>query len=80
MLTIVQIVADAGAPYEEVKHNGYVVLCSTSMGGHLGWFQPGGERWFSKAVSPPFSCNLTMPLPRRFRLIEVQSINVIRLI
>ncbi|QDS77044.1 hypothetical protein FKW77_006745 [Venturia effusa] len=44
------IVADAGAPYEEVKHNGYVVLCSTDLGGHLAWFEPGGERWFSKAA------------------------------
>ncbi|KAE9977106.1 hypothetical protein EG328_001159 [Venturia inaequalis] len=44
------VVADAGAPYEEVKHNGYVVLCSTSMGGHLGWFEQGGGRWFSRAA------------------------------
>ncbi|TID20296.1 alpha/beta fold family hydrolase [Venturia nashicola] len=44
------IVADVGAPYEEVKHNGYVVLCSTSLGGHLSWFEPGGERWFSRVA------------------------------
>jgi predicted alpha/beta-fold hydrolase len=46
-------VVDFAAPYEEVKHNGYVVLCSTSMGGHLSWFEVGGERWFSRAVSWP---------------------------
>ena len=35
-------------PIEEVKRNPYVVLCTTSMGGHLSWFEIGGSRWFIK--------------------------------
>lgn len=36
----------AALPYEEAKQNPYAVLLTTSMGGHLSWFQPGGGRWF----------------------------------
>lgn len=45
------VVCDEVLPYEEVKVTPYVVLCTTSMGGHLGWFETGGSRWFVKPVS-----------------------------
>ena len=37
-------------PYEEFKQNPYTVLCSTSLGGHLCWFELGGGRWHSRPV------------------------------
>ncbi|KAL9084730.1 MAG: hypothetical protein Q9159_005085 [Coniocarpon cinnabarinum] len=37
-------------PTREVFKNPYAVLCRTSMGGHLGWFEIGGTRWFPKSV------------------------------
>ena len=46
----VQIAVDEAVPYEEIKQNPYVVMCSTSTGGHLSWFEVGGTRWFSKPV------------------------------
>lgn len=45
-----QIAVDEAVPYEEIKQNPYVVMCSTSTGGHLSWFEVGGTRWFSKPV------------------------------
>ncbi|KAM0252123.1 hypothetical protein ACHAQJ_007863 [Trichoderma viride] len=38
-----------GLPIEEAKQNPYVVLVVTSFGGHLGWFQQDGSRWFVQA-------------------------------
>ncbi|ETN40820.1 uncharacterized protein HMPREF1541_05100 [Cyphellophora europaea CBS 101466] len=35
-------------PVQEVQVTPYVVLCSTTLGGHLGWFENGGGRWFVK--------------------------------
>ncbi|KAL9099196.1 MAG: hypothetical protein Q9163_005272 [Psora crenata] len=35
-------------PFREFKQNPYTVLCTTSKGGHLGWFESGGGRWFTK--------------------------------
>ncbi|EOD42881.1 alpha beta fold family [Neofusicoccum parvum] len=40
-------------PYDEFKQNPYAVLCATSLGGHLSWFQSNGDRWFAKAVGIP---------------------------
>ncbi|KAI0005171.1 AB-hydrolase YheT [Xylariaceae sp. FL0662B] len=37
-------------PYAEVERNPYAVLCTTSLGGHLGWFEIGGGRWHGKPV------------------------------
>ncbi|EKG21022.1 AB-hydrolase YheT putative [Macrophomina phaseolina MS6] len=37
-------------PFDEFKQNPYAVLCSTSLGGHLSWFQSNGDRWFAKAA------------------------------
>ncbi|KKO99605.1 hypothetical protein THAR02_08277 [Trichoderma harzianum] len=39
-----------GLPIEEAKANPYVVLVVTSFGGHLGWFQQDGSRWFIQAI------------------------------
>ena len=38
-------------PYGEVKSNPYAVLCTTTMGGHLGWFESDGSRWFAKPAT-----------------------------
>ena len=40
-----------GVPHEEFKQTPYAVLCTTSLGGHLSWFESGGTRWFAKPVS-----------------------------
>ncbi|KAI0397219.1 carboxylesterase-like protein [Xylariaceae sp. FL0594] len=40
-----------GLPYPEAKQNPYTVLCTTSLGGHIGWFEVGGGRWHGKPVS-----------------------------
>lgn len=37
-------------PYEEFKQNPYTVLCTTSLGGHLSWFEPGSGRWHAKPI------------------------------
>ncbi|GAW25415.1 putative alpha beta fold family [Rosellinia necatrix] len=39
-----------GLPYPEASKNPYAVLCTTSMGGHIGWFELGGGRWHAKPV------------------------------
>ncbi|CAK7211114.1 hypothetical protein SBRCBS47491_001008 [Sporothrix bragantina] len=43
-------VAEA-VPVGEFKQNPYTVLCMTSLGGHLSWFEPGGGRWHAKPVT-----------------------------
>ncbi|KAI4095530.1 MAG: hypothetical protein LQ339_007217 [Xanthoria mediterranea] len=35
-------------PYQEIQHNAFTVLCTTRLGGHLGWFESGAGRWFAK--------------------------------
>ena len=45
------IAVEAGIPYGEFALNPYTVLCMTSMGGHLSWFETGGGRWHAKPVS-----------------------------
>jgi len=47
-----QIAVDEAVPKEEFKQNPYTVLCSTSLGGHLSWFEIGGGRWHAKPVCP----------------------------
>ncbi|KAI2623333.1 AB-hydrolase YheT [Hypoxylon sp. NC1633] len=37
-------------PYAEASTNPYTVLCTTSLGGHLGWFEIGGGRWHVKPI------------------------------
>ncbi len=45
------IAVDTAVPRGEIKLNSNVVLCSTSMGGHLSWFELGGDRWFSRVAA-----------------------------
>ena len=47
------VVCAEALPYEEVRVTPYVILCTTSLGGHLGWFEIGGGRWFATVVSGP---------------------------
>ncbi|KAL2001154.1 hypothetical protein VTN02DRAFT_2178 [Thermoascus thermophilus] len=38
-------------PYQEFSKTPYGVMCTTSWGGHLGWFEYGGGRWFVKPIA-----------------------------
>lgn len=40
-----------GLPRPEAAQNPYTVLCTTSLGGHIGWYELGGGRWHAKPVS-----------------------------
>ena len=51
-----QIVAKEALPFDEMRKNPYTVMCSTTLGGHLSWFESGGGRWFAK----PVRCSLAM--------------------
>ncbi|KAL2262473.1 hypothetical protein VTK26DRAFT_1204 [Humicola hyalothermophila] len=37
-------------PFQEFKQNPYTVLCTTSLGGHLSWFEIGGGRWHARPI------------------------------
>jgi uncharacterized protein len=52
------VVLEEALPKMEIQATPYGVLCTTSLGGHLGWFELGGGRWFVKAVSYPSSPTL----------------------
>jgi predicted alpha/beta-fold hydrolase len=39
-------------PYEEFRLNPNTVLLTTSLGGHICWFETGGGRWHPKPVCP----------------------------
>ncbi|TQN74660.1 putative esterase [Colletotrichum shisoi] len=49
------IAVNEAIPYEEFEKNPYTVLCTTSLGGHLCWFEPGGGRWHAKPVANFFN-------------------------
>ncbi|CAG9983985.1 unnamed protein product, partial [Clonostachys byssicola] len=38
-------------PWQEFKQNPNTVLLTTSMGGHISWYESGGGRWFPKAIA-----------------------------
>ncbi|EAW08659.1 putative hydrolase, alpha/beta fold family [Aspergillus clavatus NRRL 1] len=38
-------------PFQEMAQTPYGVMLTTSWGGHLGWFELGGDRWFVKPVT-----------------------------
>ncbi|KAF3403485.1 putative esterase [Penicillium rolfsii] len=38
-------------PFHEMTQTPYGVMLTTSWGGHLGWFELGGDRWFVKPVT-----------------------------
>lgn len=41
---------ELAVPQQECRVNPHIVLCTTSIGGHLGWFQSNGERWSNRTV------------------------------
>ncbi|KAJ6151074.1 hypothetical protein N7470_007668 [Penicillium chermesinum] len=45
------IAAREALPFQEITQNPYGVMVTTSWGGHLGWFELGGDRWFVKPVN-----------------------------
>lgn len=56
------VICDEVLPYQEIEVTPYVVLVTTKGGGHLGWFERGGGRWFVKPVSWPSSHYRDIPL------------------
>ncbi|KAJ6024574.1 hypothetical protein N7540_005371 [Penicillium herquei] len=38
-------------PFQEMTQTPYGVMVTTSWGGHLGWYELGGSRWFVKPVT-----------------------------
>lgn len=48
------IVDDQAIPRLEFEQNPYAVLCTTSLGGHLSWFEFGGGRWMARATEKFF--------------------------
>lgn len=51
LTAVSKIAAPEAFPLDEFKRNPYTVLCTTSKGGHLAWFESQGGRWFVKPVS-----------------------------
>lgn len=49
-----KVAVQEAIPYQEVQQNPFTVLCTTRLGGHLGWFENGAGRWFAKPVSELF--------------------------
>ncbi|KAL4999050.1 Alpha/Beta hydrolase protein [Aspergillus recurvatus] len=45
------IVTAKAVPFQEISQTPYGVMMTTSWGGHLGWFEFGGGRWFVKPVT-----------------------------
>ncbi|KAH6854286.1 Alpha/Beta hydrolase protein [Chaetomium sp. MPI-CAGE-AT-0009] len=37
-------------PFQEFTRNPYTVLLTTSLGGHISWFEVGGGRWHAKPI------------------------------
>jgi predicted alpha/beta-fold hydrolase len=49
-LTCLQIAVYDAIPFQEFAQNPYTVLVTTSLGGHLSWFEIGGGRWHARPV------------------------------
>ncbi|CAG8975856.1 hypothetical protein HYALB_00010252 [Hymenoscyphus albidus] len=39
------IASHEALPWQEIKATPYAVMCTTSLGGHLSWYELGGGRW-----------------------------------
>ena len=48
-----QIAVYDAIPFQEFTQNPYTVLLTTSLGGHLSWFEVGGGRWHPRPVRAP---------------------------
>ncbi|KAK0619332.1 Alpha/Beta hydrolase protein [Immersiella caudata] len=44
------IAVQEAIPYQEIRLNPYTVLCASSLGGHLSWFEIGGGRWHARPI------------------------------
>jgi uncharacterized protein len=44
------IAVSEAIPWKEFFESSFGVLCTTSTGGHIGWFQADGKRWFPKVA------------------------------
>ncbi|PSR94333.1 Alpha/Beta hydrolase protein [Coniella lustricola] len=44
------IAVEAAVPYQEIKSNPYTVCLTTSLGGHLAYYEIGGGRWHAKPI------------------------------
>ncbi|KAL9002597.1 MAG: hypothetical protein Q9188_004488 [Gyalolechia gomerana] len=42
-------------PHQEFRQNPFTVMCVTNLGGHIGWFESGGGRWFAKTATQFFT-------------------------
>lgn len=38
-------------PYAEVKERDNLCMLAVQYGGHIGWYGPGGERWFTDLIT-----------------------------
>lgn len=54
-----------GIPFDEVKSNPYCFMVTTTTGGHLSWFEPGGTRWFAKPVCSHCVSRIILHYPPR---------------
>jgi predicted alpha/beta-fold hydrolase len=50
-LISLQIAVKEALPYAEFRKNPNTIMITTSLGGHLCWFEMGGTRWHPKPVS-----------------------------
>lgn len=44
------IACDKAAPYDECEANPWTFMAATGGGGHIGWFEWSGGRWFPKPI------------------------------
>lgn len=44
------IACDEAAPYDECEANPWTFMAATNGGGHIGWFELNGGRWFPKPI------------------------------
>ncbi|EGC48407.1 medium-chain fatty acid ethyl ester synthase/esterase [Histoplasma capsulatum var. duboisii H88] len=65
-------------PYEEIKQTPYGVMCTTSWGGHLSWFEYGGTRWFTKPITTfltKMATEIDLDAPYNIEGADAQEIN-----
>ncbi|KAH8882839.1 AB-hydrolase YheT [Thozetella sp. PMI_491] len=62
------IAVNDAVPYGEFRYNPYTVLCTTSLGGHLSWFEIGGGRWHARPI-----CNFLRSLISDIDLTALKS-------
>ncbi|KAJ4147980.1 hypothetical protein LMH87_002471 [Akanthomyces muscarius] len=73
------IALDGALPYQEFRQNPNTILLTTSLGGHLCWFEWGGSRWLTKPVNNflnhmAFKADLDSVLPTKEPQAEQASV------